>query len=167
MQRWEFVLDGSRHVVQLGGWRISGEPRLFTVDGRDCRVGGGPIHVGPRVATLDVGGHEVSLTLRVRMASLRVNWMRSFKASIVNLRRIADAYSSGIAGPGGGAAGAAAASSLLSWAIYELRVDGTSLGAWVATIVGGNLASWTFVEPGGPLPEPDWPDWPSPRAAGS
>jgi len=165
VQRWEFVLDGSRHVVQLGAWGAHDAPRDFMVDGRDCWSLGGPIHRGPRIATIDIGEHEVSLTRRELMASLRVNWVRSFKASIFNLRGVVDAFSSGIAGVGGGAAAAAATSSLLAWAIYELRVDGTRLGSWVAVVVGGSLSSWTFVEPGGPLPEPDWPDWPSPRAA--
>ena len=64
---------------------------------------------------------------------------------------------------GGGVAGAGAAGSILKWVIYELSVDGESRGSWVLTSVGGSLRSSLLVEPGGPLPEPDWLDWPAPR----
>jgi hypothetical protein len=38
-------------------------------------------------------------------------------------------------------------------------VDGQHRGTWVATSVGGALASWAFVEPGGQLPDATTADW--------
>jgi len=92
----------------------------------------------------------------------------NFKRSLMKggLRRLPGvilAYIVSGAGVGGGAAAASLVeSTVVQWAIYELRVDGESHGSWVSTVIGGS-GLWVFVEPDGALPERDWVDWPAPR----
>jgi hypothetical protein len=82
----------------------------------------------------------------------------------LSLRRLLIVIPAYILGGLGIGAGVAAGSMDVqwAWAIYDLRVDGNSHGSWVSTVIG-NSGSWVFVEPGEPLPEPDWLDWPAPR----
>ena len=63
----------------------------------------------------------------------------------------------GGAGLGGGVA--AASQTILTWLIYELDVDGVPSGSWVAKAVDGVPERWTFVPPGGLLPDRDSRDW--------
>ena len=58
---------------------------------------------------------------------------------------------------GGGAA--AASQTTLIWLIYELSIDGNPAGSWVARTVDGLPERWTFVQPGGSLPDRDSPGW--------
>lgn len=160
-QRWEFELDGARQVVQLGEWgAFKGEPRVFLSEGVQHSLGG-PVHRGPRTAMFDIAGHPASMTMR-QVAAGRATYKRSFGSRLRRLPATILGYILGGARRRGGAAGGAAGSSMLAWAIYELRVDGASRGSWVAKVVAGRLKSWVYADPGKPLPEPDWPDWPAP-----
>ena len=65
------------------------------------------------------------------------------------------AYIVGGAGSGGGVAAASMADSIMyvRCTVYELRVDGSSHGSWIATPTGdGVTATWTFFKPDEPLP---------------
>ncbi len=160
---WEIELDGTPHRVELGAWgAISEEPRTFLVDGVRRSLGGWLV-LGPRAAKFDLAGHLAVVTMRWVKPGFGTNLRRAFGSSWRNLPGTAAAYLAGGAGVGGGVAGAEAAGSILKWVIYELLVDGESRGSWVLTSVGGSLRSSLLVEPGGPLPEPDWLDWPAPR----
>src|SRR5215210_1024502 len=151
--RWDVELDGSSHVVELGEWTTFwGAPIVFRVDGAEHKVGRA-IQIGARTARFDLAGHEASLTKRQVAAGVRTTSSRMFKGGWRRLPAIIAAYALGGSGLGGGAAGAAGAAAMLAWVIYELRVDGASQGSWVVRVEGGTNTSWSFVEPGGPLPE--------------
>ena len=66
-------------------------------------------------------------------------------------------YLVGGAGLSGGVA--AASQTTLTWLIYELDIDGVPVGSWVAKTVDGRPERWTFVRPGGLLPDRDSRDW--------
>jgi len=160
-QRWEVELDGSVHVVELV------KDRRFLADGVEHSLGG-LIHRGPRVAVFDLGGHPASLTSRSVAAGVRATYRRSWArirggASLRRLPVVLLAYVLGGSGAGGGAAGAEAASSMLTWGIYELRVDGELKGSWVVTNDGDKPRSWRFARPDEPLPDRDWDTGPTPR----
>jgi len=162
-QAWEIELDGTRHRVELGAWGvISEEPRTFLVDGVKHSLGGWLV-LGPRAATFDLAGRVGVVTMRWVKPGFRTNLRRAFGSGWRHLPGTVAAYLVGGAGVGGGVFGAGAAGSILKWVIYELLVDGESRGSWVLTSVGGSLRSSLLVEPGGPLPEPDWLEWPTPR----
>jgi hypothetical protein len=160
-QRWEVELEGTVHVVDLV------RTRLFVVDGVEHSLGG-IVHRGPRVATFELDGHPASLTSRAMAAGVRAMYRRSWArirggASLRRLPLVLLAYVFGGSGVGGGVAGAEATSSMLSWGIYELRIDSDLKGSWVVTTDGDKPSSWTFVEPDEPLPDRDWDTWPAPR----
>ena len=162
-QAWEIELDGTRHRVELGTWGvISEEPRTFLSDGVKHSLGGWLV-LGRRATEFDLDGHVGVVTMRWVKPGFRTNLRRAFGSSWRHLPGTVAAYLVGGPGVGGGIAGAGAAGSILKWVIYELLVDGESRGSWVLTSVGGSLRSSLLVEPGGPLPEPDWLDWPAPR----
>ena len=160
---WEIELDGTRHRVELGAWGvITAEPRMFLSDGVKHSLGGW-LTVGTRAVTFDLAGHVGVVKMRWVKPGFRTNLRRAFGSSWRQLPGTVAAYLVGGAGLGGGVAGAAAASSVLRWVIYDLVVDGESRGSWVLTSDGDSLRSSVFVEPGEPLPEPDWLAWPAPR----
>ncbi len=58
-----------------------------------------------------------------------------------------------VGGAGLGAGAAGASQTTLTWLIYELDIDGVPYGSWVAKAVDGRPERWTFVLPGGVLPD--------------
>jgi hypothetical protein len=152
---WPIQVAGMRHRVLLGG------PRDFSVDGVEHSLGR-LFHSGARTAEFELEGRRASVTLRLVAPSMRANFKRpSVKGGFRLLPALVLAYFDPST-----AAGSLLKSSVIQWAIYELRVDGESLGCWVST-VSRESSSWMFVEPGGALPERDWVHWPAPRARGT
>ena len=146
--RWDLTLDGRRHAVAVGEWSVMyGFPRTVIGDGVAHELGGFSAH--PTVTPFDLDGHEASITLWHAMPGLRTRLRLAIVEPLQGRRRRA-------------VAGRPSAS--LGWSVYELRLDGDHRGSWVATSDRGALRSWVFVEPGSPLPSPDWPEWPAPRA---
>jgi hypothetical protein len=143
---------GQLHQIELG-------PRTnaFSVDGVEHSLGG-TFHRGPRAAAFHVADQEASLDLRLVAPAVRPSFKRVFRDAIRNPLAL---MTSVLGGEGSGVA-AGLAKVQWAWAIYELRVGGKSEGSWVSTVIGDSEA-WTFVEPGGALPEPGWLNWPSPR----
>ena len=146
---WLVPLEGTRHRVEIGT-----STRIFSVDGVSCE--GGFFARNPRITTFDIVGHEASLTVTLIAPSMRSNLRRLLSTS--NMRRMPQvllAYIVGGAGAGGGVAAASMVDSVM-WVrrtIYELRVDGSSRGTWIATPTGdGVTATWTFFKPDEPLP---------------
>ena len=158
-QSWRVTVAGApHHIVLLSGGHD------FTVDGVLYGLGG-TFHRGPRTAAFNLAGHEASVTLRLVAPSFMSSLRRSLRDSARRLPLILPAWIVGGAGLGGGVA-AGLTNVQWAWAIYELRLDGKSQGSWVSTVVGES-GSWTYVEPDGALPEPDWLNWPAPRASRS
>jgi hypothetical protein len=146
---WLVQVEGTRHRVE-----ISTSTRTFSVDG--VSTAGGFVARNPRITTFDIGGHEASLTVTLRAPSMRSNLRRILPTN--NLRRMPQvllAYIFGGAGAGGGVAAGSMVDSVI-WVrctIYELRVDGSSRGSWIAIPTGDRVTvTWTFVKPDEPFP---------------
>jgi hypothetical protein len=157
-REWPIQVAGTRHRVVLGEG-----PRTFSVDGVEHSLGRF-YNRGVRTAEFDLDGHGASITLRLVTPSMGARSKRSFMKG--GLRLLPDVILAFIFG-GGVDAASALESTVLQWAIYELRVDGESLGCWVSTVSGDSSSTWMFVGPGGALPERDWLDWPAPRTRGT
>ena len=151
-QSWRVKVAGESHHIELGL-----RTNDFLVDGVLCSLGG-TFHRGPRTATFQLGSQEALITLRLLAPGLWPNFKRLVRDAIRNPLVLATYL---LGGEGGGVA-AGLAKPQWAWAIYELRVGGASHGSWISSVVG-EAASWTFVEPGGALPEPGWLNSPSPR----
>jgi hypothetical protein len=151
-QSWQVTVAGEPHRIDLGPGT-----NAFSVDGVKHSLGG-TFHRGPRTAAFQLGDQEASMTLRLLAPAVRPTFKRLFRDAIRNPLVLATYF---LGGEGGGVA-AGLAKVQWAWAIYELRVDGKSHGSWISSVVGES-ESWTFVEPGGALPEPGWLNWPSPR----
>jgi len=121
------------------------------------------------VASFAIAGHQATMTLTFAEPGFSARLRRTLSTLGRRSPRILlDILAAALAGNPGGArlegtlAGSDAASATrLWWRIYELTVDGSSLGSQVARIVGGKLESWTRVASGGSLPDGSnwlWPD---------
>ncbi len=105
----------------------------------------------PAVATIEVGGHHLTITLTAVTLSMRTAIRRNFSG----LKRSGTFGFLGnlIGGAGVGGGMAAASMTTLQWAIYELSVDGEPSGSWVAKNIDGLPEQWTWVPAGGALPD--------------
>ncbi len=105
----------------------------------------------PLVGTVELDGHRVTMTL----TTISLSYRSAVRRNISGLKRSGPLGFLGTilggAGLGGGAA--AAAQSTLAWGIYELSVDGQPSGSWVAKTIDGLVERWTWVPPGGTLPD--------------
>ena len=97
------------------------------------------------------------MTLTIVIPSFRT----AFRRNISGVRRSGPLSFLGnvLGGAALGGGAAAAAQSALIWLIYELSVDGEPSGSWVAKAVDGLAERWTFVPPGGSLPDGATSDW--------
>jgi hypothetical protein len=158
---WSVVdADGVEHHVALGGWRMwLGAPNTFRCDDREMKW---KLRWRSRDQTADfeVGTRRASMSKRFVYPRAGIRVRRALGGSIRNLPGTILAYALGGSGVGSGAAAAAAASGMLAWVIYELAVDDHPSGAWVATVIDGAAAGWTFVRPGGVLPNGSDDTWP-------
>jgi hypothetical protein len=172
IRAWNLDVDGSRHRVELTPWRlVGGAPRTFSVDDEEMRlvyVGSpwpswiGRFLLAPHVATFGVASQEASLELTLRRPRyahrLRIALRGLHPTSLVRI----------ITGAAAGAVAAeAVARAMETWLLYSLTVGGVDRGTWVASLRGGALRGWTFVEPGARLPTSDDVTWPSLAEAGS
>ena len=151
-QSWLVNVAGRPHRIDLGPGA-----RAFSANGVEHSLGG-TFHRGPRTATFQLGDKEASISLRLVAPAFGSTFKRLVRDAIRN-PLVLGTY---LLGGEGGGVGAGLAKVQSAWAIYELRVGGKSRGSWISTVVG-DFESWTFVEPGGALPEPGWLNWPSAR----
>ncbi len=158
-QIWRLTLDGSPELVELVPYsgRLWGTPRSFrlgTVERKleySAGVSRWQRFNAPLVGSVDVGGHRVAMT----MTTIRLSYRSAVRRNISGLKwsgpmSLIGTILGGAALGGGAAAGA---QSTLVWLIYELSVDGEPSGSWVAKTVDGLAKRWTFVPPGGSLPD--------------
>jgi len=158
-QTWKLMLDGSQEVVELVPYsgRLWGAPESFRIGTieRKLEYPAGTSRwrrlKTPLGASIEVGGHEVALTLTTISLSYRAAVRRNVSALKWTLSGSFLGTILGGAALGGGAA--AAAQTTLAWLIYELCVDNEPSGSWVAKSVDTLVEGWTFVPAGGPLPD--------------
>ncbi len=154
---WRVQVAGThRHIVLDKGLR------RFSVDGVEHSLGGF-VHLGPRRAAFDLGGLDASITATQLAPSMRAQLRRRLTHG---LGGVWGAIKTSIHYGAAAGAGANAASGVewlvWGWTIYDLRLDGESRGSWVYTNGGEHgHTGWTFVPPGGALPQRDWIDWPT------
>jgi hypothetical protein len=164
-QVWKLLLDGSPVLVELVPYtgRLWGTPGSFRIGAVERKLEH-PAGLSrrqrvkaPLVGSVVVNGHRVEMSVSTVRPSFRTAVRRSFSGVKRSGPLSLLGYIIGGAGLGGGMA--AAAQTTLVWLIYELSVDGKPSGSWVAKTVDGLAERWTFVRPGGSLPERDTPDW--------
>jgi hypothetical protein len=108
------------------------------------------------VGSIDARDHRLGMTLN----TIRPSYRAAVGRNVSGLKRSGPlSFLGSLIGPGLGGGGAAAAQTTLTWLIYELDVDGIPFGSWVAKAVDGRPERWTFVPPGGLLPDRDSRDW--------
>lgn len=165
LHRWSFDVDGQPYVVRLGVWGAEkAGNRTFWSDGNRISLGG-PVHIGPRVATFELGGREATMTMRIVAGSMRGAAARSLqgwrRTSWRQRLGILAAFVFGGPGVGGGVVAATAPSGALIWTIYTLRLGDEDMGSWVVKQENYERETWTFAPPGALLPDRDWELWPT------
>jgi hypothetical protein len=164
-QTWQLTLDGSPKPVELVPYagRLGGTPSSFRVGTveRKLEYSAGVSRwqrfKAPLLGSVDVGSRRVAMTL----TTIRPSYRSAVRRNISGLKSSGPlSFIGAILGGAALSGGAAAAmQSTLVWLIYELSVDGEPSGSWVAKTVDGLAERWTFVPPGGSLPDSDTPDW--------
>jgi hypothetical protein len=166
-QTWDVTVDGSLLHVELVPYAgpLWGAPSSFRVGAVEQKLSWPPAVSrwqrtrAPKVGSFDVRGHRLGMTLTTVTPSYRVAVSRNVSA--LDRSGPLSFLGSLVGGAGLGGGVAAASQTTLSWLVYELDVDGVPVGAWVAEAVDALPKRWTFVEPGGSLPDREsraWPD---------
>jgi hypothetical protein len=156
---WKVKLDGSSELIELVPYsgRLWGVPTSFRVRAVEEKLKH-PEGLSrwqrvktPLVGTVDVGGHRLTMTLTTVSLSMRA----AMRRNISGLKRSGTLGFLGnlLGGAGMGGGLAAASQTTLAWGIYELSVDGMRSGAWVTKTIDGIVEGWTWVPPGGSLPD--------------
>jgi hypothetical protein len=148
-QRWEIVLDGVAHIIELGR---SGESPLqithwFRVDG----VAHGVrqfFAIRPAVSAFTVAGHPGTMTRRLIQEGFKSQLRRSYGWEWRNWKKVLTA---GFFAGGVGVAGALDPPLPTETWVYTLKIDGNSEGSWVgvqrsqpATLGGRDVPAWHF-----------------------
>src|SRR3954451_17024522 len=158
-EMWRFTIDQSPYVAGLLPYsgRLWGAPNSFSVAGMDRTLEVPPglprrqRYNAPLTGAIDLGGHTVTL----RRTTVGLAYRAALRRNLRGLTRSGPlsfvATLLGGSGLGGGAAGAT--QTTLTWLIYTLDVDGDAKGSWVGRAVDGVVERWSWVAPGGALPD--------------
>jgi len=154
-RRWEVVLEGLVHTVELGG---SGErpgqiTHRFRVDGEEHGVRRF-LPVRPATSAFSIGSHKGTMTRRLIQENFASQLKRSYGWERRNWKRLLLA---GILASGPGVAGTLdPPMPTFTWT-YTLKIDDTSVGTWIAvqrsqtSTSEPEIPAWHF-EPPEPLP---------------
>jgi len=150
---WWIDLDGRTHVVEIIGIHpFLGSGKAFRCDRHPVVVHGRFPAI--RTARFDIADHPAVLRRNNVYQSFRRRFWLALGGSWRRLPTTLLSYAFGGPGVGGGAAAASASDVAMTvWFLFALSVDGVERGTWVATRVGEQDRGWTFVAPGGPLPD--------------
>jgi hypothetical protein len=156
---WRVSVDGSPVVVELLPYsgRLWGAPSSFSVGGVERQLEQPPgTSRRERVKTplsgsIDVGEHRLTMTRTTITLTIR----SAMRRALFGVRRSGPLAFLGtlVGGAGLGGGMAAASQTTLSWLVYAVDVDGKPKGSWVGKTVDGVVEQWTWVPPGGDLPD--------------
>jgi hypothetical protein len=162
---WDVDVDGSPLRVELVPYAgpLWGAPNKFRVGEVEQKLSWPPSVSrwqrtrAAQVGSIDVRNHRLGMTLN----TIRLSYRAAVRRNVSGLKGSGPLSFFGflIGGAGLSRGAAAAAQTTLTWLIYQLDVDGVPVGSWVAKTVDGRPERWTFVQPGGLLPDRDSQDW--------